>query len=145
MSDTTLPLTASFHVANIMEQVERVKKAILDLMQMFSHTEGVAFKVELALEEALVNAVKHGNKLDETKQVLIECILSHKSVRFEIEDQGEGFNPHELPDPTEEENIERPCGRGVLLIRSFMDSVQYNERGNKITFEKACETATAAA
>ena len=94
------------------------------------------FGVRLALEEALVNAIKHGNRMDAAKSVRIACQVSNEKVRIEIEDEGAGFDWNHLPDPTDLENLEKPCGRGVMLMRAFLNVVEYNERGNKVILEK---------
>ena len=99
------------------------------------------FGIRLALEEAVVNAIKHGNGNDPAKSVRIAYQVDDDRVRIEIEDQGPGFNPDEIPDPTLPENLERPSGRGIMLMRSFMNVVQFNDRGNCVVLEKSRETA----
>ena len=94
------------------------------------------FSVRLALEEALINAIKHGNQMDPDKSVEISWEVTDSTVRVSIEDQGKGFDPSTLPDPTLEENLERSSGRGVMLIHHYMTSVGYNEKGNRITMVK---------
>ena len=89
-----------------------------------------------ALDEAFVNAVKHGNKQDTTKLVRITADLSANEARFTIEDEGEGFNVSDIPDPRDPENLFKTSGRGVLLIYNIMDQVEYNERGNRLTMVK---------
>ncbi|MCY7346671.1 MAG: ATP-binding protein [Pyrinomonadaceae bacterium] len=90
----------------------------------------------VALDEAFVNAVKHGNKYDATKLVRITAEVSTKEVRFTIEDEGEGFNIAEIPDPTDPANLFKASGRGVLIIHNVMDEVRYNERGNRLEMVK---------
>jgi serine/threonine-protein kinase RsbW len=94
------------------------------------------FGIHLAVEEALVNAIRHGNGLDPSKMVSARFRLSRDRLEVEITDEGNGFNPAKLPDPTDSENIEAPCGRGVLLMRNFMNRVEYNDRGNRVIMEK---------
>jgi CheY-like chemotaxis protein len=89
-----------------------------------------------ALDEAFVNAVKHGNKHDHSKLVRITADLSSKEARFTVEDEGEGFNVSDIPDPRDPENLFKTSGRGVLLIYNIMDEVAYNERGNRLTMVK---------
>lgn len=93
----------------------------------------------IALDEAFVNAVKHGNKYDATKLVRISAEVSTKEARFTIEDEGEGFNVAEIPDPTDTANLFKTSGRGVLIIHNVMDEVTYNERGNRLTMVKRNE------
>ena len=111
---------------------ERIVKALED--RSFSARD--VFGVRLALEEAIVNAIKHGNRMDPQKTVRISCAVNHSRVRVEIEDQGAGFRVEDVPDPTLDENLERPCGRGIMLMKAFMNLIEYNDAGNKITLEK---------
>ena len=94
------------------------------------------FSIHLAAEEAIVNAIVHGNKLDPHKQVLVECLVSREIVRVEITDEGAGFDPALLPDCTAEERLEVPNGRGVMLMRTFMTRIEYNDKGNRVLMEK---------
>lgn len=90
----------------------------------------------VALDEAFVNAVKHGNKFNAEKLVRITAEVSKEEARFTIEDEGEGFNVNEIPDPRNPENLFKTSGRGVLFIYNIMDEVKYNERGNRLTMVK---------
>jgi len=119
-------------------------------------------RVGVALEEALLNAAYHGNlevssELRETDQssyyafarqrmtempyalrrVHLEVTVANGQVRYVVRDEGPGFNPAELPDPTDPANVDRPCGRGLLLMRTFMDDVEYNDSGNVVTMIKS--------
>jgi serine/threonine-protein kinase RsbW len=93
----------------------------------------------VALDEAFVNAVKHGNRNDPQKLVRITAELSPHEARFTVEDEGEGFNVQEIPDPRDPANLFKTSGRGVLLIYNIMDEVEYNERGNRLTMVKRPE------
>jgi serine/threonine-protein kinase RsbW len=90
----------------------------------------------IALDEAFVNAVKHGNRFDYQKLVRISADFSTKEVSFTVEDEGDGFKLTEIPDPLNPENLFKTSGRGVLLIHNIMDEVTYNERGNRLTMVK---------
>ena len=90
------------------------------------------FAVRLALEEALVNAVKHGNRGDPAKEARLRYHAGPEFVLLEVEDEGEGFDPSAVPDPLAPENLERPSGRGLFLIRKYMTWVEYSERGNRV-------------
>ncbi|MBX3411283.1 MAG: ATP-binding protein [Pirellulales bacterium] len=111
------------------------------LGQLTTHgwSEREVFGVHLALEEAVVNAIKHGNCLDCHKQVQVRCKISSERIYVEVQDEGTGFNPDAVPDCTDEEFIDRPCGRGIMLMRSFMSRVEYNESGNVVVLEKERE------
>jgi serine/threonine-protein kinase RsbW len=95
----------------------------------------------IALDEAFVNAVKHGNEGDPKKLVRITADLSTREARFTIEDEGRGFNVKEIPDPLDPSNLFKTSGRGVLLIYNIMDLVEYNERGNRLTMVKYAESS----
>jgi serine/threonine-protein kinase RsbW len=94
------------------------------------------FGVRLALEEALVNAIKHGHQGDATKPVRVRYHIAEDHVLAEVEDRGNGFDPHGVPDPLAPENLDRPCGRGLLLMRHYLTWLRYNERGNCVTLCK---------
>jgi serine/threonine-protein kinase RsbW len=110
---------------------------ILQHMSSAGFSEREQFGVRLSLEEAIVNAIKHGNREEPGKFVLISYSVTSQQIVTEIEDQGPGFNPQLVPDPLAPENLERPGGRGVFLMRHYMTSVQYNERGNRVTLCKS--------
>jgi serine/threonine-protein kinase RsbW len=90
----------------------------------------------VALDEAFVNAVKHGNKFDAHKLVRITADVSSSEAKFTIEDEGEGFDVNSIPDPLDPENLFKASGRGVLFIYNIMDEVRYNDRGNRLTMIK---------
>lgn len=95
----------------------------------------------IALDEAFVNAVKHGNKNDPTKLVRVGAELSPKEASFTIEDEGEGFDVQTIPDPRDPANLFKSSGRGVLLIYNIMDEVEYNAQGNRVKMVKRPEPA----
>lgn len=93
----------------------------------------------VALDEAFVNAVKHGNKFDTRKLVRITAEVSKKEAKFTVEDEGEGFDVKNIPDPLDPANLFKSSGRGVLFIYNIMDEVKYNDRGNRLTMVKRAE------
>mgnify|MGYP001560645933 FL=1 len=97
------------------------------------------FSIHLAAEEAIVNAIVHGNKLSADKKVHVECFVSPTVARIEITDEGDGFKPNEVPDCTQDDRLEVPNGRGVMLIHNFMTRVEYNEKGNHVLMEKVLD------
>ena len=90
----------------------------------------------VALDEAFVNAVKHGNKFDVTKNIRVVADVTPKEARFTIEDEGEGFDVSAIPNPTDIENLFKSSGRGVMFMYNIMDEVVYNDKGNRITMVK---------
>jgi serine/threonine-protein kinase RsbW len=93
----------------------------------------------VALDEAFVNAVKHGNKFNADKLIRIIADVTPQEARFTIEDEGEGFDINSIPDPRDPTNLFKSSGRGVLFIYNIMDEVEYNERGNRLTMIKRSE------
>jgi serine/threonine-protein kinase RsbW len=115
---------------------KRVLDALLAKLAELDWPQQEVFGVHLSVEEALVNAIRHGNKMDATKKVRVCCKLSPSVLRVEVADEGAGFNPADVPDPTAPENLEVPSGRGIMLMRNFMTRVEYNAKGNQVTMEK---------
>jgi serine/threonine-protein kinase RsbW len=94
------------------------------------------FAVQIALEESLSNAIRHGNREDESKHVVVECKVSPERFWLRVRDEGCGFEPAAVPDCTAQENLECPGGRGLALIKAYMTHVEHNKRGNCVTMEK---------
>ena len=113
-----------------------VEEQILSDVAGLSYDEGDIFAIKLALEEALNNACRHGNGFDPDKRVTVEYDVTPERFVVRIADEGDGFDPDNLPDPTAEENLEKPSGRGVMLMRVYMDDIIYNDAGNVVTMVK---------
>ena len=113
-----------------------VQEQIVESLEAYGFSPRDVFGVRLALEEAIVNAIKHGNRMDPDKTVRIQWEINSTFVKVSIEDQGLGFAPEDIPDPTDEENLDKPGGRGIMLMKSFMSDVSYNDRGNVLVMEK---------
>ncbi|MBM4184689.1 MAG: ATP-binding protein [Gemmatimonadetes bacterium] len=89
--------------------------------------------LRVGLTEALSNAMLYGNHRDPSKRVLLEIAFLQECIEARVTDQGNGFDPASVPDPTTPENLMRPCGRGLFLMRKLMDEVKYNDLGNQVT------------
>jgi serine/threonine-protein kinase RsbW len=113
-----------------------IQDEVLGQLEQNQWPERDVFSIRLAVEEALVNAIKHGNQYDSAKQVAVICVLFPERFRIEITDEGPGFDPERVPDPTDPENLDMPCGRGLMLMKSFMTRVEFNDRGNRVVLEK---------
>ena len=109
---------------------------VIEQLEKFRWDDNDIFSIQLAMEEAVVNAVKHGNRMNCDKKVRIAARLAADLIRIEIIDEGSGFDPETLPDPTQEPHCNAPCGRGVMLMRNFMNSVTFNAAGNGVILEK---------
>jgi serine/threonine-protein kinase RsbW len=106
-------------------------------MTALGYSRRQVFAMRLCLEEALVNAVKHGHGHDPSKTVRLRCVASATDVVAEVEDEGPGFDHRCVADPRLPENRERSHGRGLLLMRHFLTSMAYNERGNRVVLHLA--------
>lgn len=113
-----------------------VQERIVSLMEQHEYSMRDIFAMRLSLEEAITNAIKHGNAGDRSKQVKVVADVGDEKMRVEVEDEGEGFAPEDVPDPTAAEFIERPCGRGLMLMRAYLNFVEYSNGGRKITMER---------
>ena len=95
------------------------------------------FHIQMAIEEAVVNAIEHGNKKDPNKKVHVHYAIFDDAVELSVTDQGDGFDHQNVADPTVEEHLDQPRGRGVMLIRELMTEAKYNEKGNSVWMRKA--------
>lgn len=113
-----------------------VIEAVLLQLEKFHWDNRDTFGIHMAMEEAVMNAIKHGNKCAADKRVHIEIKIDERKFYSRITDEGDGFILADVPDPTLEENLEKTCGRGVMLIKNFVDNVTYNDKGNSVELEK---------
>jgi len=123
-------------IPSIYAKVQEVEDKIISRCRDYAYTDRDLFALKLAIEEAVTNAVKHGNKNDPEKHVRIKYRVTPRRVDVVVEDEGPGFNTGGLPDCTCNENLSCPHGRGVLLMRAFMNSVVFNNAGNAVTLTK---------
>jgi serine/threonine-protein kinase RsbW len=124
------------------EALAAAESVVLE-MDRLGYSRRDVFAVRLALEEALVNAIKHGHGHDPTKTARLRCVMSAEEVFAEVEDEGPGFDHRLVADPRLEENHDRPGGRGLLLMRHYLTSVEYNERGNRVVLRLSRQQSTA--
>lgn len=118
-------------------EARKVLDELLATLSENQWAEEDTFGIHLAVEEALMNAIKHGNQRDPAKLVSVDYRLSPTILQISVEDEGDGFDPDDVPDPTLEENLELPSGRGLMLMRTFMTQVEFNDKGNRVWMEKA--------
>jgi serine/threonine-protein kinase RsbW len=112
-------------VANVCERV-------LSKLEDNSFDKDDIFAIHLTLEEAINNAVRHGNKMNPAKKVTINYSIDSDKIEISITDEGDGFKPESVADPRWGEGLYKPGGRGLLLMNSYMDVVKFNERGNSV-------------
>jgi serine/threonine-protein kinase RsbW len=123
-------------IASDTKAARQVLDEVLSQLEAQRWQQREIFAVHLAAEEALVNAICHGNRSDAGKTVHVLCRLESDRIHLEISDEGGGFNPAALPDPTTSDQLHIPCGRGVMLMRAFMSRVEFNAAGNTVMMEK---------
>jgi serine/threonine-protein kinase RsbW len=132
MSQPPSAFQRDFTLHELREGLEQVHEASTTALTAHGYDEGAMFAIRLAIEEAVVNAFRHGNRNDPTKVVFFRARVDGTEAVFEIEDQGPGFDPKAIPDPTDQFNIEMPSGRGVMLIKAYMTEAEYIPPGNKL-------------
>jgi serine/threonine-protein kinase RsbW len=126
------PINCSIVVDSKPSAIVEVCQEILSKLEENNFEKDDLFAVHLTLEEAFLNAVKHGNKMDPTKKVKIDYSVSPEKVEITITDEGAGFEPESVEDPRFGKGLYEPGGRGLLLMNSYMDIVKYNEEGNSV-------------
>jgi serine/threonine-protein kinase RsbW len=100
------------------------------------YAEETLFAVKLALEEAMTNAVKHGNDCDPGKRVTVRYRVTDETIEVVVRDEGGGFEPDGVPDPTTPDRLPLPNGRGIMLMRAYMDQVHYRRNGTEVYMMK---------
>lgn len=113
-----------------------VEEQVLRLAESLGYSPQCAFAIRLSLEEAIVNAHRHGNRGDASKSIVISYQIDRRRAVIRIRDEGAGFDPDDVPDPTCPERICLPSGRGIMLMRRYLDEVTYNKRGNEVQLVK---------
>lgn len=123
-------------VRSDLRSIEAPKRKILDAVREHHYDESALFALQLALEEALTNAVKHGNCCDPDKSVTVRFCVDDQRAVVVVRDEGEGFEPEEVPDPTQPDRLPVPNGRGIMLLRAYMDEIEYRDRGRELYMVK---------
>lgn len=119
-------LKASLALASRFENIEVAERALLDLCRRAGWPTDEEYWLVTALREAVANAVRHGNRQDPERLVRLEYTIHNSSITICVEDEGEGFEPGEVPDPTDPANLLRPSGRGIFYMRQFMNKVEFS-------------------
>lgn len=134
MTDTAKKDSGQFELIHERDQIDAAVKRVLDALAMHGYTESSKFAVRLAIEEGLANAFRHGHKgLPASTPIHVTYGVTDSELRMTIKDDGPGFDPKAIPDPTLDENLELPSGRGLMLMRAYMTSVAFNAKGNQVT------------
>lgn len=109
-----------------------VENFVRDLVERLHIDENLYPNILICLTEAVNNAIVHGNRLDEQKEIMVSCHEREHEIQFMISDEGSGFDPFELPDPTSEERIETEGGRSVFLMKQLTDEIHFLDQGRTV-------------
>jgi anti-sigma regulatory factor (Ser/Thr protein kinase) len=120
------------HIESKIANIRNVENAIDDITGDAGINQDNYGKILIATLEAVNNAIVHGNKSDSKKYVDIEILLTNKELIITVKDQGKGFSPQDVPDPTKPENIEAVNGRGLFLMKKLADNIEFNKIGNRV-------------
>ncbi len=116
-------------VPALTENIRMIESFIDNAREQFQLDDDIYGNIMIAVTEAVNNAIKHGSNNDTSKNVLLTLTLEESTIKFRIEDQGQGFNYQDLPDPTSPENLEKPGGRGIFLMKHLSDEVDFKDGG----------------
>ncbi len=128
-------------IPSIIENIRIVESFIDNSREKFQIEDDIYGNIMVAVTESVNNAIRHGNKFDKDKNVYLSLFVEPKQLRFEIEDEGHGFDPHSLSDPTAPENLENPGGRGIFLMRNLCDDVSFSNEGKTVSLTFNIENA----
>jgi len=136
--ETDAVRTAALDFSSDFRNIEVAERILVDLLDGSACGPEDLDRVLSALREGLANAIRHGNRLEEERRVRLEVEVTRSALRLRIEDEGEGFDPGAVPDPTAPENLLRPSGRGIFFMRQLMDRVEFSSApggGTLVTLE----------
>jgi len=123
-------------IPNDLRAAAGTERAIVEEVERHGYGADATFAIRLAIEEALTNAIKHGNSNDPSRRVFVRYAVDARRAVVCVRDEGKGFNVEEVPDPTAPDRISLPNGRGIMLMRAYMDEITYSERGNEVRLVK---------
>jgi serine/threonine-protein kinase RsbW len=126
----------SLKIPSDIKYIRKVSSGVLKWLESRKLDDSALFDIRLCVEEVVRNAITHGNDSDKDLKVLVSYWLEGDRLIIEVEDEGRGFDPGKVPDPTVEGNILRGSGRGVYIVRKLVDKMEFNDKGNKIRLTK---------
>jgi serine/threonine-protein kinase RsbW len=135
-ADLALVVEAERVQVNTPAELRPLFDRLEDRMRVLGYPCKDLFAVLLAVQEATDNAFRHGNRSDPTKSFYVLFLVTAVEVLVEVQDEGRGFDPEQVPDPLAEENLDRPHGRGLFLMRAYMTWVSFNRQGNRVTLAR---------
>jgi serine/threonine-protein kinase RsbW len=128
------PYSGRILLTNRPDDISAIRDRLLKAIESCAFPDAAGFAIRLAFDEAIANAFKHGHAaLPGDEPIVVTIDVDRSAVRITVEDRGPGFDPERVPDPTLDENLARPSGRGIMLMRAYMTDIRFNERGNRVT------------
>ncbi len=125
-------ITEILTISSDFKELKKVEKFLFNIFRQRNISENCYNTIYLCVSEAVVNSIEHGNKSDKRKKVKIQINCKSDKIILEVSDEGEGFNVKTIEDPTLNENIRKETGRGIFIMKSLSNSVEYNEYGNSV-------------
>ena len=119
-------------IPSLRENIRMIESFIDNAKEKYHLDDDIYGNIMIAVTESVNNAIMHGNQSDKSKSVFLSLNLEEKLIKFTVRDEGEGFDYQNLPDPTAPENIDKPGGRGIFLMKNLCDEVQFNDNGSSI-------------
>ncbi|KAF0239032.1 MAG: anti-sigma regulatory [Prolixibacteraceae bacterium] len=116
-------------------ELKKVETFLTEIFREYNLEMKYFNRVYLCISEAVINSIKHGNKNDKNKSVSIEVSYEEPEIRIRVEDEGNGFDLNQITDPTSEKNLKNESGRGIFIIKTLTNQIEYNEKGNRIQFK----------
>lgn len=124
--------TISIQIPSIIDNIRMIESFIDNAKERFHLDEDLYGNIMIAVTEAVNNAIKHGNGGNSSKNVLLSLTINENLLKFVVKDEGSGFDHNDLPDPTAPENLEKPGGRGIFLMKHLSDEVEFRENGKTV-------------
>ena len=124
--------TISIQIPSIIENIRMIESFIDNAKERFHLDDDLYGNIMIAVTEAVNNAIKHGNSNNSAKNVFLSLTLNENLLKFVVKDEGFGFDHNNLPDPTAPENLEKPGGRGIFLMKHLSDEVEFTENGKTV-------------
>ncbi len=119
-------------IPSLSENIRMIESFIDNAREKFDFNDDIYGNIMIAVTEAVNNAIRHGNRNNSSKSVALSLSLEEGLIKFNVEDEGDGFDYHNLPDPTAPENLEKPGGRGIFLMKHLSDEVSFKENGRVV-------------
>lgn len=135
-ADTPSRFPESYNIPSDAREARRVRELVADRLRQSGYDEREILDILQALEEAVVNAIKHGNQCDHRKRLRIAFCVGNDCFEVCVQDEGKGFDPERVPNPLDIQRLELPCGRGLLMMRHFMSEVRHLSPGNAVVMVK---------